>query len=140
MPFVYHRTIRFQDTDSAGVVYFANTLAMCHEAYEESLMASGIQVQKFFSDRAIALPIVRATVDYFRPAFCGDRHEIQVNPVLQSENKFEIHYEIREAGNSAQLFSQALTHHVCINPVSRQRQPLPQTVLDWLTQWSQPDL
>lgn len=49
MPFVYHRTIRFQDTDSAGVVYFANTLAMCHEAYEESLMASGIQVQKFLA-------------------------------------------------------------------------------------------
>jgi 1,4-dihydroxy-2-naphthoyl-CoA hydrolase len=140
MPFIYHRTIRFQDTDAAGVVYFANTLAMCHEAYEESLMASGIQVWKFCSDREIALPIVHATVDYFRPAFCGDRHEIRLSPTLQSENKFEIRYEIYETGDREHLVSQALTHHVCINPVNRQRQPLPQAVLDWLIQWSQPDI
>lgn len=139
MPFIYHRTIRFQDTDAAGVVYFANTLAMCHEAYEESLMASGIQAQQFFGDRAIALPIVRATVDYFRPAFCGDRHEIRLSPALQSDHKFEIHYEIRDREDRERLVSQAMTHHVCINPVNRQRQSLPQEVLDWLMQWSQPD-
>jgi 1,4-dihydroxy-2-naphthoyl-CoA hydrolase len=140
MPFIYHRTIRFQDTDAAGVIYFANTLAMCHEAYEESLMASGIQVWKFCSDREIALPIVRATVDYFRPAFCGDRHEIRLSPALLSETKFEIRYEIREMGDPEHLVSQALTHHVCISSVNRQRQSLPQAVLDWLTQWSQPDI
>ena len=42
MSFTYHRTIRFKDTDAAGVVYFANILAICNEAYEESLEASGI--------------------------------------------------------------------------------------------------
>ena len=42
MPFVYHRTIRFADTDAAGVVFFPNYLTICHEAYEESLAAAGI--------------------------------------------------------------------------------------------------
>ncbi len=140
MPFIYHRTIRLQDTDAAGVVYFANTLAMCHEAYEESLMVSGIQVWKFVQEKAIALPIVHAAVDYFRPALWGDRHEIWLNPALLSDNKFEIRYEIRETDHQERLISQALTHHVCINPVSRQRQPFPQEVLDWLTQWSQPNI
>ncbi len=140
MSFIYRRTIRLQDTDAAGVVYFANTLAMCHEAYEESLMVSGIQIWKFVNEKAIALPIVHAAVDYFRPALCGDRHEIWLSPALLSDNKFEIRYEIRETDNQEYLISQALTHHVCINPVSRQRQPLPQEVIDWLTQWSQPDI
>jgi hypothetical protein len=27
---------------------------------------------------------------------------------------------------------------VCINPVSRERQPLPQQVLDWLKKWREP--
>jgi 1,4-dihydroxy-2-naphthoyl-CoA hydrolase len=32
MPFSHHRTVRFADTDAAGVVFFARTLAICHEA------------------------------------------------------------------------------------------------------------
>ena len=37
MPFAYLRTIHFPDTDAAGVVFFPNYFAMCHEAYEEAL-------------------------------------------------------------------------------------------------------
>ena len=73
MSFSYQRIIRFQDTDAAGVVYFANVLAMCHEAYEESLAASGINLKAFFSNSDIAIPIVHASVDFFRPMFCGDK-------------------------------------------------------------------
>ena len=45
MPFVYRRTIRFADTDAAGVVFFPNYLAICHEAYEESLADDGIELK-----------------------------------------------------------------------------------------------
>ena len=41
MPFTYERTIHFADTDAAGVVFFANYLRLCHEAYEEALAAAG---------------------------------------------------------------------------------------------------
>jgi 1,4-dihydroxy-2-naphthoyl-CoA hydrolase len=135
MPFIYSRTVRFQDTDAAGVVYFANTLAMCHEAYEESLIVSGVEVWKFFSSSAIALPIVHAEADYRHPAFCGDRHEIHLTPALTSSHEFEIRYAIYAADDSERLISRALTRHVCINPVNRERQLLSQQVLDWLAQW-----
>lgn len=136
MPFVYQRTVRFQETDAAGVVYFANTLAMCHEAYEASLIAAGIEVRQFFSrDAAIALPIVHAEADYRLPAFCGDRHEIVLTPLSTSPHGFEIRYEVYGEGDRDRLISQALTRHVCISPVSRERQPLPQQMLDWLKQW-----
>jgi len=49
MAFVYQRTIHFPDTDAAGVVFFPNYLAICHEAYEEALAAAGINVRAFFS-------------------------------------------------------------------------------------------
>lgn len=136
MTFIYSRTVRFQDTDAAGVVYFANTLTMCHEAYEESLIAAGIEVWKFFSSSAIALPIVHAEADYRHPAFCGDRHEIRLTPALTASHEFEIRYAIYAADDPERLISRALTRHVCVNPVSRERQPLPQQVLDWLARWS----
>ncbi|MBD2021122.1 1,4-dihydroxy-2-naphthoyl-CoA hydrolase, partial [Leptolyngbya sp. FACHB-36] len=45
MPFVYSRTVRFSDTDAAGVVYFASALSICHEAYEASLAAVGVDLR-----------------------------------------------------------------------------------------------
>ena len=40
MPFTYERTIRLGDTDAAGIMFFANYLVLCHEAYEASLAAA----------------------------------------------------------------------------------------------------
>ncbi|MFZ9683665.1 MAG: 1,4-dihydroxy-2-naphthoyl-CoA hydrolase, partial [Cephaloticoccus sp.] len=47
MPFIYERTIRLAETDAAGIVYFANYLGLCHEAYEAALAAAGLPVQSF---------------------------------------------------------------------------------------------
>ena len=89
MPFIYQRTVRFQDTDAAGVVYFANALAMCHEAYEESLATSGINLKLFFSNLNVAIPIVHANVDFFRPMFCGDQVSIHLSPCQLGNDNFE---------------------------------------------------
>lgn len=48
MSFYYTRIVHFQDTDAAGVIYFANILAICHEAYEASLAAFNINLRFFF--------------------------------------------------------------------------------------------
>jgi 1,4-dihydroxy-2-naphthoyl-CoA hydrolase len=139
MAFFYQRTVRFQETDAAGVVYFANILAMCHEAYEASLMAAGIEVRQFFkAGGSTAVPIIHAEADYLRPAFCGDRHEIQLTPRLLFDHEFEILYITYEADRPERLISKALTRHLCIDPSSRQRQPLPQQMLNWLDRWNQP--
>lgn len=134
MPFTYTRTVRFQDTDAAGVVYFANVLAMCHEAYEDSLATSGINLKEFFSNPDVAIPIVHATVDFFRPMFCGDRVIVHLIPKYLSSDKFEITYEIVAA--AGQLVAKAITRHVCINAISRTRQELPDVMIQWLQQWA----
>jgi 1,4-dihydroxy-2-naphthoyl-CoA hydrolase len=135
MTFLYQHTVRFRETDAAGVVYFANTLAACHEAYEASLTESGIEVRLFFSASAIAFPIIHAEADYLQPAFCGDCQEIHLTPMLQSENVFEIQYLIYNAERPERIVSKALTRHLCINPATRQRQSLPQEILAWHTKW-----
>ncbi len=69
MGFIYQRVVRFQDTDAAGVVYFANILAICHEAYEASLADSGINLRLFFGGGNIAVPITHSSADFFVPYF-----------------------------------------------------------------------
>lgn len=133
MSFTSSRTIRFQDTDAAGVVYFANVLAMCHEAYEESLAASGINLKSFFTNSTVAIPIVHASVDFFRPMFCGDKILIYLTPQYLGNDYFELAYRI--VASNEQQAAKAITKHVCINPASRKRQELPIEVKQWFGQW-----
>lgn len=135
MPFIYKRTVRFQDTDAAGVVYFANVLPMCHEAYEESLAASGINLKAFFSNSDVAIPIVHASVDFFRPMFCGDQVVIYLTPKQLSGNEFSIAYSIFAAPTAEQLLAKAITRNVCIAPVTRTRKELPDEMIQWLSRW-----
>lgn len=129
--YIYKRIIRFQDTDAAGVVYFANILAMCHEAYEDSLNQAEINLKSFFTNPDFAIPIVHASVDFRFPLFCGDQILIESNPELINENSFKIQYKIR-LDNSDQLIAEAITKHICINPKTRQRQPLSPAMIHWL--------
>ena len=130
MVFTYYRTVRFVDTDAAGVVYFANVLQMCHEAYEESLAAADINLKNFFQDTSTAIPIIHAEVDFFRPMYCGDKLLIQLTPQLLNEKTFELHYQVIK--DSSQ-YAWARTKHICIEPLSRKTKPLSQPILKWIS-------
>ncbi|MBD1893327.1 thioesterase family protein [Coleofasciculus sp. FACHB-129] len=134
MSFTYTRTIRFQDTDAAGVVYFANVLAMCHEAYEESLAALDINLKLFFSNPNVAIPIVHASVDFFSPMYCGDKVVIQLIPQHLSSEKFEVNYQFIAENR---VVAQAITRHVCIDAATRSRKEIPAEMIRWLQQWKE---
>lgn len=140
MPFTYIRVVRFADTDAAGVVYFANLLEICHEAYEASLGASGINLRQFFGGQgSIALPIVHAEADFSRPVFCGDKLIVLLTPQLLQTHEFQITYKMINARTPERTTATGLTRHVCIQPAQRVRQALPKPILAWLHQWRDPD-
>ena len=129
MAFAYYYTVRFQDTDAAGVVYFANVLRICHEAYEVSLAASGINLKSFFTNSSVAFPIVHANVDFFRPMYCGDNLVISLLPEKICSDKFEITYEMTV---DEVIAAKAITRHTCIDVSIRSRQELPNYMNHWL--------
>ncbi|MEG4317568.1 MULTISPECIES: thioesterase family protein [unclassified Microcoleus] len=135
MPFTYTRTVRFQDTDAAGVVYFANVLAMCHEAYEASLAASGINLKAFFGNPEVAFPIIHASVDFYRPLFAGDVLTIQLTPKQVAGDEFEIAYQIFSGEVAERSAAKALTKHVCIDAVSRTKKQLSEDLMQWMGQF-----
>ena len=129
MAFAYYYTVRFQDTDAAGVVYFANVLRICHEAYEVSLAASGINLKSFFTNSSVAFPIVHANVDFLRPMYCGDNLMISLLAEKIGLDKFEITYEIII---DEVVVAKAITRHVCIDISSRNKLELPNYMNHWL--------
>ncbi len=133
----YTRTIRFHETDAAGVVYFANLLTLCHEAYEASLADVGVDMKRFFSGAdEVAVPVVHAAVDFFQPLFCGEAIAITLTPKQLNAYSFEITYTITRADNLTngrlKKVAQALTRHVSISPQTRRRSPLTNDLLAWI--------
>ncbi len=134
--FTYRRIIRFHETDAAGVVYFANILTLCHEAYEASLATSGVDIRAFFGGGALAVPVVHAAIDFRRPAHCGDQVAIALIPHLLDTTSFEISYCLRN--DKQKTVATALTRHVCIDSASRQRHPFSPELSQWLRSGTPP--
>jgi 1,4-dihydroxy-2-naphthoyl-CoA hydrolase len=132
MPFGYERTIHFADTDAAGVVFFANYLVICHEAYEESLLAAGIELKTFFSENGVVIPVSKSEADYRRPLFCGNKVRVTAQVSQLSEDSFEVRYDMARLGNPEKCAAKVRTEHVCIDSTSRRRKSLPDANLAWI--------
>ena len=136
--FDFHRRIYLDDTDAAGVVYFAKGLEICHQAYEESLAGAGISLNQVIREGVTAFPIVRAEIDFLRPLFCGDNVRVSLNTSLINSSEFAIAYQISPMDNCDRILVKASTRHVCINPRIRQRMDLPTEVREWLNYCQSP--
>jgi 1,4-dihydroxy-2-naphthoyl-CoA hydrolase len=132
MTFAHQRTIHFADTDAAGVVFFANIPAICHEAYEEALAAAGINLSAFFRDNGVVIPISKCEAEYLRPLQCGDKVRVSVRPKPLTENSFEIQFEVTRLGPPPKSAALVKTAHVCIDSKTRRRVALPATLADWV--------
>lgn len=132
MPFSYSRTIHLADTDAAGVVYFARTLSLCHEAYEEALSAAGIALKDLFGTSDLLVPISRSEAEYLRPLQTGDRIRITLSPEPKSENSFTVRYEVVRLGTVEKVAARVRTEHVCTSMSQRERAPLPAALAAWV--------
>ncbi|MDB6094058.1 MAG: thioesterase superfamily protein [Verrucomicrobia bacterium] len=132
MPFTHLRTVRLADTDAAGVVFFARTLMLCHEAYEESLAHAGLDLKQFLGGADLIVPISKSEADYLRPLYCGDKLKITVQPAALTDSSFAIAFEITKLGSPDKLAARVRTEHVATSLTKRARLPLPPTLTAWI--------
>jgi 1,4-dihydroxy-2-naphthoyl-CoA hydrolase len=134
------RTVRFGDTDAAGVIHFHQLLRWCHEAWEESLERFGISAAEIFpaggppgSSEAtappVALPIVHCSADFRRPLVCGDPLTLQLQPERLDPSSFEVRTTVLRGD---ELVAQGLIRHVAIGLEDRRRCGLPEPLQRWL--------
>jgi 1,4-dihydroxy-2-naphthoyl-CoA hydrolase len=130
------RSVRFGDTDAAGVMHFHQLLRWCHEAYEESLERFGLPAASVFprpewagDSPGVALPIVYCQAEFHHPLLTGDQLLISLRPEALGPEGFEVRYSFERQG---QPVAQGLTRHLAIAAALRQRCPLPEGLRRWL--------
>ena len=130
------RTVRFGETDAAGVVHFHELFRWCHETWEESLEKYGIVLQEIFpstqmniNQMDVALPIVHCEANYFQPLYVGDVINIELYPKKINEFSFELQFKFIK--NGVQIGTTSLKH-VSINPITREKCALSKQINLWL--------
>tara|TARA_Y100001968_G_scaffold276986_1_gene271566 strand:+ start:87 stop:539 length:453 start_codon:yes stop_codon:yes gene_type:complete len=130
------RTVRFGDTDAAGVVHFLQLLRWSHEAWEESLEKYGIVLQDIFpttqintSQLQVALPVVHCEANFFKPLYVGDFINIQLYPEKKNESSFILRCKFKKNGEQIGMTN---IKHVSINPITRKKCSLSKQINLWL--------
>jgi acyl-CoA thioester hydrolase len=73
---VFPMRVYYEDTDAAGIVYYANYLKFAERARTEMLRALGTDQSRLAAEQGIAFAVRRCTADYLKPARLDDRLEV----------------------------------------------------------------
>jgi len=74
-PFRFPLTVYYEDTDAAGVVYYANYLKFMERARTEWLGSLGFGVAEFEAAHGVVFVVHRMEIEYRLPARLSDRLE-----------------------------------------------------------------
>ena len=73
----YPVRVYYEDTDAAGIVYYANYLKFAERARTEMLRAIGVGQQALREKQGVAFAVRRCNVDYMAPAKLDDVLEVR---------------------------------------------------------------
>ena len=122
-PFEHHLRVRFQHTDPAGIVFFANIFVYCHEAYEELLRAGGMPLHEFLGTREESLPLGHAEATFKRPFRFGQQVTVRVAVGRVGDRSFRLEYDLFD--EVKEHLASAATVHVCIERATGRSIALP---------------
>ena len=75
--FSYKLKVFYEDTDSGGVVYYANYLKFFERARTEAIAQIGLSNKKLLEEHGIFIIVKSCNVEYKKPAKLEDQLEIK---------------------------------------------------------------
>ena len=117
--------VRYAETDTMGVVYYANYLVFMEVGRVEYLRRRGHAMVDV--NAKIHMPVVESSVKYVRPARLDDLLVVKTWVGELRRASFSFGYEITRA-ETGELIATGQTLHACWDPKTGKVVPLP----DWL--------
>ena len=106
------KRIYYHDTDSGGVVYYANYLKYMEEARTEFFEQRGIFIREL-NRGGTSFVVARQEIDYKLPAFYGDILDVSTKITGISTAKIEFSHQVKNQNN--QVITVAKTIMVCVD-------------------------
>ena len=107
MSFATEVRVYYEDTDLAGIVYYANYLKFIERARTEWVESLGIDQARLRAETGIVFAVRRVEADYLAPARFGDRLTVTVVPVALTGARIVLDQEVRRGTD--RLFAARVT-------------------------------
>jgi len=83
--------VYYEDTDSGGVVYYANYLRFMERARSEWLRSLGVEQDQLIEQEGILFAVRHVDLDYFKPARFND--QLEVTSRVLDQGRASINFE-----------------------------------------------
>jgi acyl-CoA thioester hydrolase len=128
-PFSWPVRVYYEDTDTGGIVYYANYLKFFERARTEWLRNFGLNQDKLAQEEGLIFVVHRATLYFLRPARLDDMLEVTVEPLKIAGVYVELAQEARRNG---ELLARAEVRVACLRQRDRKPAAIPQLLGDAL--------
>ena len=124
--------VRYAETDTMGVVYYANYLVYFEVGRVEFLRQHGLPMAEV--DRKVRMPVVEASVRYTRPARLDDLLRVRSWIAERKRASFLFRYRVDHA-EAGGLVATGETRHACWHPETQRMIAIP----EWLEPYLVPE-
>lgn len=87
--------VYWEDTDGAGIVYYANYFKFAERARTEWLRALGIEQRRMQAETGIVFAVKRCACDYVRPALLDDALAVESRVTGTRGASIDMHQTVR---------------------------------------------
>jgi len=115
--------VYYEDTDAAGVVYYANYLKFAERARTELLRMAGFNQSELTADEGIAFAVRHCSADFLKPARLDDALEVHTRVIEVNGASVGMMQAVKRAGADIARLRVKLA---CMTPSGRpSRIPVP---------------
>ncbi len=126
--FIWPIRVYYEDTDSGGVVYYANYLKFMERARTEWLRHLGFEQDLLAEQEGIIFAVRRAEVEFIAPARFNDALEVRVGIVERKRASMTFRHEIINPSSGTTLCS-GRVQIASIDATKLRPRPIPESVL-----------
>ena len=90
--YTHECTIRFDQADPAGIMFFGQVFFLAHEAFEKFVISTGFSWEEWFANSKWGTPIRHSEANFQRPMRPGKSYQINVTVARLGESSMTIRY------------------------------------------------
>jgi acyl-CoA thioesterase FadM len=127
-PFRRSVTVRFDEADTRGVLFFGRLFELVHRVFED-FVVSELQVawDDWFLCGQMAVPVKHAEATFYRPLLPGRLYHADVTVAEVGTSSFKVLTRIRETGAGEDLCAETRVVHAFVDP-ERRKIPVPSAI------------
>ena len=111
--FLFEVKVYYEDTDSGGVVYYANYLKFLERARTEIITSIGLNNKKLLNEYGVLIIVKSCNIEYKKPAELEDILKISSKVISSTRTSFFMRQVIFKQSD---IISEAEVRLVCVSP------------------------